>query len=395
MDLWKTFFYLNFATLESIKQFLMKSKKFFAVAFVSLCLMLASGTAFVSCSSGGDEPDKPVIKDEPEEDDPSGKPTDEPADPMDDDHIVLAYFTSWSTGVPDPAFMTHINYAFGHVSETFNSIDIDNPDNLKKVAALKNRNPKLKVLLSLGGWGSGRFSELCADETYRKEFALDCRRMVDEYKIDGIDIDWEYPGSDVAGISSSPDDPANFVLLLKEIRGALADRHLLTLASGASGSGLLFKDLLPYVDYISIMSYDLAEPPKHHSPLFRSSLAGYMTASECVEKHIGAGVPADKLLLGVPFYGRGCRKYKNNEPYSGITVQAGCVERWDDLAKAPYIADADGNVVLGFENARSITCKRDYIKEKGLKGIMYWDYRYDDGKNTLRRAAAGMLKVRK
>ena len=186
------------------------------------------------------------------------------------------------------------------------------------------------------------------------------------------------------------------MLLLKEIREAIGDSHLLTLASGASGTGLRFKELLPYVDYICIMAYDLVDPPKHHAPLFRSNLlAGYITASECVDKHLSAGATADKLVLGVPFYGRGCDKYKKNEPFSGITVQAGCTEKWDDTAKEPYIVDSHGSVVLGFENARSITCKRDYIKEKGLKGIMYWEYRYDDSQNTLRRAAAGMLKVRK
>ena len=376
----------------------MAMKKTFAALCMALCMALVPATLLVGCSSGDDDPKGPQIK--PKPDQPTalnpGVPSDEPADPMDDDHIVVAYFTSWSTGTPDPTLMTHINYAFGHVSESFNSIKIDNPDNLRKVAALKNTNPKLKVLLSLGGWGSGNFSELCADAKHRTDFAADCLRVIDDYGIDGIDIDWEYPGSSVADISSSPDDPANFVLLLKEIREAIGDSHLLTLASGASGTGLLFKELLPYVDYICIMAYDLVDPPKHHAPLFRSNLlAGYITASECVDKHLSSGATADKLVLGVPFYGRGCDKYKKNEPFSGITVQAGCTEKWDDTAKEPYIVDSHGSVVLGFENARSITCKRDYIKEKGLKGIMYWEYRYDDSQNTLRRAAAGMLKVRK
>lgn len=322
-------------------------------------------------------------------------PVDEPADPMDGDHIVVAYFTSWSTCTPDPVYMTHINYAFGHVSDSFNSIDIDNPDNLRRVVGLKKCKPELKVLLSVGGWESGNFSELCADAGCRKAFALDCRRVLDEYGIDGIDIDWEYPGSSVAGISSSPDDPANFVLLLKEIRGSLRDGELLTLASDATGLGLRFKDLLPYVDFINIMAYDLAEPPRHHAPLFRSSaLGGHMTAAESVDKHLNAGVPADKLVLGVPLFGRGSGAYKYSEPYSSILCRPGYTMCWDDTAKAPYIADSTGAVVLGYEDARSITCKRDFIKEKGLRGIMYWEYRYDDSNNTLRRAAAGMLKMR-
>lgn len=382
-----------FTAPESIKQTVMTMKKSFAALCMLLCIALIPATIFVGCTSDKEDPKEPESQPHPLN---PGVPSDEAPDPMDEDHIVVAYFTSWSAGTPDPSLMTHINYAFGHVSDSFSSIKIDNQENLRKLATLKNTNPKLKVLLSLGGWGSGGFSELCADENHRKNFAADCRRVVDEFGIDGIDIDWEYPGSAVAGISSSAADPANFVLLLKEIREALPDGHLLTLASGASGTGLLFKELLPYVDYINIMAYDLADPPKHHAPLFRTNLlAGYITASECVEKHLSAGVPADRLVLGIPLYGRGCDKYEKNEPFAGIIVKAGCTELWDDVAKAPYIVDARGSVVLGFENARSITCKRDYIKEKGLKGIMYWEYRYDDSDNTLRRAAAGMLKVRK
>ena len=348
------------------------------------------GATFVACASlaacsSDDNPD-PVINNENE--------NDTTPDPMDDNHVVIAYVSAWGAATPEPTYMTHINYAFGHVSETFNSIDIQNPDNLKKVAALKELNPDLKVLLSLGGWGSGRFSEMAADEALRTAFAEDCRRVVDEYKIDGIDVDWEYPGSNVAGISSSPDDPANFVLLLKDIRQAIGSERLLTIATGATGTGMLFSELLPYVDFINIMSYDLADPPMHHAPLYKSKYSGYITVDGCVQKHLQAGVPAAKLVLGVPFYGRGCDVYAWSVPYNKITVLPGCTECWDDDAKVPYIADAAGKFVLGFENAKSLTIKRAYIKDKGLKGIMYWEYSQDSATSDLRRAAAGMLKVK-
>ena len=107
--------------------------------------------------------------------------------------IVVAYVTSWTNEVPDPWVMTHINYAFGHVNETFNGVRIDNPERLKMIVGLKRQNPNLKVMLSVGGWGSGRFSEMAATEENRTAFALDCRKKVEEFQLDGIDIDWEYP----------------------------------------------------------------------------------------------------------------------------------------------------------------------------------------------------------
>ena len=111
------------------------------------------------------------------------------------DRLVIAYVTSWSEVVPDPQLMTHINYAFGHVSDSFDGIRVDNPARLRKIVALREGNPRLRVLLSIGGWTSGRFSEMAASDSTRAAFCRDARRIVDEFGLDGNDIDWEYPVS--------------------------------------------------------------------------------------------------------------------------------------------------------------------------------------------------------
>ena len=149
------------------------------------------------------------------------------------EYVVVAYVTSWSRIMPDPFTMTHINYAFGHVNDTFDGVRIDNPRRLKAIAGLKTVNPELNVMLSVGGWGSGRFSEMASDGERRMSFAQDCLRVVNEFGLDGIDIDWEYPTSDMAGISASPADRENFNLLMRDLRSVLGDDRLLTLASSA------------------------------------------------------------------------------------------------------------------------------------------------------------------
>ena len=184
--------------------------------------------------------------------------------------IIVAYVTSWSDCVPDPHSVTHINYAFGYVNETFNGVGIANPERLRTLVSLKQQKPDLKVVLSIGGWGSGRFSEMAASDSTRHAFAADCLRKVEEFGLDGIDIDWEYPTSSAAGISSSPQDTENFTLLMREIRDVLGKGRLLTLASVAFAEYIDFKAVVPYVDFVNIMTYDIATPPYHHAALRRS-----------------------------------------------------------------------------------------------------------------------------
>lgn len=112
-----------------------------------------------------------------------------------DDKVIVAYVTSWSSVMPDPSVMTHINYAFGHVNDNHDGVRIDNEERLRSIVALKRINPSLKVLLSVGGWGSGGFSEMAADKGWRWCFASHCRFLVESFGLDGIDIDWEYPSS--------------------------------------------------------------------------------------------------------------------------------------------------------------------------------------------------------
>ena len=309
-----------------------------------------------------------------------------------DSKDVVAYVTSWSEVMPDPQYMTHINYAFGHVNENFNGVKIDNEKRLKQIVDLRKQKPELKVLLSIGGWGSGRFSEMAANDEYRRAFAADCDRVVKEFALDGIDIDWEYPTSSMANISSSPDDTENFTLLMQAIRAAIGNEKELTLATVASARYIDFKAILPFVDFVNIMAYDMASAPKHHSALYPSGHSGDITSDGAVTAHLKAGVPPSKLVMGMPFYGRGGDGYPSFQDYNKVgNTDTQYTEKWDEVAQVPYLADKNDTLVFGFENPRSLAIKCQYILDKDLLGGMYWDYSGDNEQGDLRRTVAENL----
>jgi chitinase len=308
------------------------------------------------------------------------------------EYVIIAYVTSWKDVPVDPTVMTHINYAFGHVNDTFDGVRIDNPRRLRNIVDLKSINPDLKVMLSVGGWGSGRFSEMASDDQRRLSFAQDCLKAVEEFGLDGIDIDWEYPTSDAAGISASPDDRENFNLLMRDLRAVLGEDRLLTLASSAYAEYIDFHACEKYLDFVNIMTYDMANAPYHHAALYASE----NTEGCCegaVKAHVEAGVPIEKLVLGVPFYGRGGTAMPRFVDYRHIEAGEEYVEMWDEVAQAPYLADKDGNLVLGYDTPKSLTLKCDYIKENGLLGIMYWEYAGDTPEGELSTVLAKEMGI--
>ena len=303
------------------------------------------------------------------------------------ERVVVAYVTAWKTeSIPDPTYITHINYAFGHVNETFDGVRISNEDRLRQIVELKKKKPSLKVLLSIGGWGSGRFSEMADSAEYRRAFASDCKRVIDEFNLDGIDIDWEYPTSSVAKISSSPRDTENFTLMMGDIRHAIGKKKLLTLASDAMALYTDFKNICPYVNFVNIMTYDIAETPFHHSALFCSEMTNGISCETSINAHVQKGMPIERLVLGIPFFGYTTPELNNRLNYGSIKELTGYTRQWDNIAKAPYLVDSLGNVVCNYEDEESIRIKCKHLNDLGLMGAMYWEYDGDDAEGTMRKA---------
>ncbi len=305
---------------------------------------------------------------------------------------IVTYVWNGGDVMPAPTLITTINYAFANVNDTRDGVKINNEDRFKDIIALKEVNPDLKVLLCIGGNCESGLSEMAADSLKRESLALDCARIVKEYGIDGIDFDWEFPGA----VGGTPDDYDNFLKVLKAVRAALPEDKMLTLAAGGDLAGMDVNNVaafLDQLDYVNVMAYDLGgQAPWHHTALYRSPNTGWRSVEEVVEDYVAHGVPYEKMMLGLGFYGRGDDNYytgwtdtKTAVPYDDLT------EQWDSIACVPYIADANGALVLGYENPRSIEIKCDYLKDKGFRGAMCWRTELDTDSLDLARTVARCL----
>ena len=336
---------------------------------------------FISCSSNNKiGPENPDVTPTPEEE--------EEINIVVPKNVVSAYVYCWGSKEVDLSYINTINYSFGHVNNTFDGIKIENQAKFEKIAALKSQKPELRIILAIGGWGSGGFSEMASTEERRNKFAADCKRIIDKYNIDGIDLDWEYPTVSVAGINSSPADTKNFTLLIKAIRKAIGNDKYLTFASLAEGKYVDMPAIEKYVNYINVMTYDMNNRPEHHSPLF--SVGSETSCKKAIDSHINLGIPAKKLVLGIPFYALGTMPlgYSYSLTYEKLieTDEFKNGLKWNDVQKVPYVVDSNGNVAWTFDNAESIKLKCDWVKANSLGGIMYWQYDGDDVNKTLQKA---------
>lgn len=296
-----------------------------------------------------------------------------------------------------------INIAFGHVVD--GCVEWKADDKKEALARIRRINPGIRILLSVGGWGADGFSQAARTEGGREKMASSAAALVEDYGLDGIDIDWEYPGMSLAGIESQPQDRENFTLLLKALRKKL-DSHgggkMLTIAAGGDAYYTKHTDMKEagvYLDYVQLMTYDLQggfqKVTGHHAALYAGRKNLFDTCTDkAVRVFLEAGVPAEKIVVGIPFYSRKWEGVKGGgsgigreaETVGGYgpdygELSAGYINRngfrryWDDEAKAPYLFD--GNTFISYEDQQSMADKISYVKENGLGGVMYWEYRCD------------------
>ena len=351
---------------------------------------------------------------------------------------VIGYFSSWAIYdreffVTDVAAdkLTHINYAFFLISEGGKCALGDEWADTQ-LQLLKEAHPGLQTLMSIGGWtGSALFSDVALTGETRQKFVQSCVGMMTQYGFNGIDIDWEYPtGGGEEGNSARPEDKQNFTLLLAEFRkqleaqGSTDNQHyLLTIAAPASVEqyhNIELDKIIDSLDWINVMTYDFSgswsEKTGFNAPLFpdpKSPDLATNNADATIQGYLAAGVPSDKLVLGVPFYGRGWQGVdKTNDglyqSYASIpdgTTEAGSYEYydlatnyvgkfqrfWNDVAQVPWLYDAKTGTMISYDDPESIALKANYVKDQKLGGVMIWELASEDRSHSLLNAVYDTL----
>lgn len=336
-----------------------------------------------------------------------------------DTYQIIGYVAGWKDWTLediDAEKMTIINYAFAKIGENGVIAAISEGDslNMLHLNALKSKNKALKIVISVGGWGAEYFSNAALTAESRAKFSKSAVDFMKRHQLDGIDLDWEYPGQPGAGNIYRAEDKENFTLMLKDLRELLdkqsdederteGNRYLLTIATGGDKEYLKHTNMgeaQQYLDFVNIMTYDLYHGNDtvtgHHTNLYPSKVINSPrnSVSEAVDGHIAAGVPADKIILGLAFYGRGWQDvedkeqglYQNAGEHFSLSHDAiaadyvnknGFVRHWDEDAKAAWLWNPDSKTFITYADEESFSYKIDYVKSKGLRGVMFWEYSHD------------------
>lgn len=320
---------------------------------------------------------------------------------------VIGYFSGPTHYVDsfDVQKLTHLIYCFGTLKgNRLNIHTAADSATIQKMVGLKSKNPSLKVLLSLGGWGG---CKPCSDVFHtaigREEFAISVKELSAFFKTDGIDLDWEYPA--IPGPPGHPfraEDRENFTLLLKELRDVNGPDFEISFAAGGFTtfiqSSIDWTSVVRYTDFINVMTYDLVHGYSrisgHHTPLYSTPQQTEST-DHAVNMLINAGVPREQIVIGAVMYGRffqmeegsqvalydSCHfmhAFSHKHATDSLSAENGFVMYWDSVAQAPYALNETRRILATYDDARSMALKTNYAKDHQLGGIMFWQLCDDD-----------------
>lgn len=340
---------------------------------------------------------------------------------------IVGYYPGWASKEHpvtqiDASKLTHINYAFASIKDA-QLVMRDNPAqdviNFNELNQLKQKHPHLKTLIAIGGWDpESEFSDVASTARTREIFSNHIVTFIRQYGFDGVDIDWEYPVNHPKG---RKEDKQNFTLLLEAIRKALDlagkednKTYLLTAALGASTTHLYNIEagkIVPLLDWFNLMTYDYngfwQKLSGHNAPLFLDPadfLKNSGNVATTVQEYMNAQVPPSKILLGIPFYGRGweeCCPFGNGQfQYCNSVLEGkkgalfpfyelsdsyinrnGYKRHWNDNSKVPYLYNPNNCAFISYDDEESISYKLWFLKQKCLAGAMIWELSQDkDGR---------------
>ena len=345
--------------------------------------------------------------------------------------VVMAYYVPEKDYQPEKLplhQLTHIIFSFTNVIDgEMKFRDAENGEKLKSLVAQRKNHPGLKVMIACGGWGADGFSDMAHTAENRKKFVQSVLDFNAEYQLDGLDIDWEYPGIPAANTGARPEDKQNFTLLMKELReglNTLEREQTLTFASAGWKryyDHVEINEVMKHVDYMNVMTYDQigATSPYtgHHTALGLIELEdikdtpaavfiesrreemkkrGYTYEPRSVERIvefcIDNGVSPQQIVIGAAFYGRAWKGVPpdnnglyqaNGGSYIGWSAyhqirrefeSNGNYKRyWDPIAEAPYLYSPTDSVFISYDDTVSVRLKTNYAIKKKLGGIMFWE----------------------
>ncbi|XP_055681662.1 acidic mammalian chitinase-like [Lutzomyia longipalpis] len=323
----------------------------------------------------------------------------------------------------NPLLCTHLVYTFFGIDANGEMVirdpwlDLEENDgqgNLRKLIRLREINPDLRILASVGGWieGSDNFSEVSHDGEKRKAFVRSSINFLEKYRFDGLDLDWEYPGRREG---SKMSDKEAFTKLVKDLHDAFKSKGLLLTAMVASeqhNAAISYDipQISKYLDFIKLKTYELhgfwSPNIGHNSPLYGKSweknVDRFLNIHSGVRYWLESGAPAEKIIVGVPLYGRGFKMVNEEDnvigsPHLGPsdpalhTNDAGFIgfnelcekqlteqweEHWDDEQLVPYTTR--GDQWIGYDNEESLRIKANYVRRYKLGGIMVGNIENDD-----------------
>jgi chitinase len=371
---------------------------------------------------------------------------------------IIGYYASWEsktkryTPADIPAeLLTHVNYAFGLIDSDGRAMlgdaatDIGHADpsasddlggNFLQLKQLKERHPDGRTLISIGGWtGSGRFSDAVATERKRRAIVASCVELfLTRWPgvFDGIDIDWEYPVCcGMPGNSYRPEDRQNCTLLFGELRrqldalGAETGRRYLLTAAMPAGRKLPvgcfeLRESAVILDWINVMTYDMDGSERsgvtNFNAPFRPTRQDLRPPAEreaasvegTVRVYEEQGVPRERIVVGVPFYGRdftGVPAGNNGlyQPFAAAksvayhAIAANYLPTYQRFrhpeADVPWLYDARSGTMLSYDDPASIARKTDYVIDEGLGGIMVWEISGDTADRSLLTTISSRLRA--
>lgn len=312
--------------------------------------------------------------------------------------VVMGYYPAWKKNVFDHTkikyeYLTHIAHAFTMPDAAGNLIipaDYVYPE-LTSEAHRQN----VKVIMSLGGWGNCEgFPGMAATLETRSRFIGQVLSFLKTHHYDGVDIDWEFV--------SNPVERQNFVFLIKELSPALKAQNpplLLTMAAPAGhywARWINYEELITSFDFIGCMTYDYhgewTDHSGHNSPLYSCGNDACGSFNDSYLYCISRSIPGEKLLLGLPFYGRSfdCpglyQKFQKSFYYGYNEVMdllnSGWTYLWDDCSQVPYVQKPDKMMIVSFDDEKSVALKCRYVLDKKAAGVIIWEITQDDYKGS-------------